>query len=291
MNFRLGVRRGALALSLLSNVILFGLLARPVRHELASETSAPIPPTTAANQVVVTADGGSVGYYETLLSRGLSDADAKALLLARLEGEARSRAGASGSKYWKSAPTAGVQARLHLLDELGRVRQALIGLFGNEAETDPTLAKMFRPLDPEFYFLTSVQQVEIQRLKLQQQEASIEAAQNARSPGNCQIRPQTPVPAGRPPEQTSFVAELARVLEEPTLSEYLLRDSSVAAQLRASRVEFTEPRHDHMATGRSPDRLYVPVSRLHMPVPLREWDLSRANLALQSYCQFWCTSI
>jgi hypothetical protein len=278
------VRRATLALSFLLNVILVGLVVRASHQEFQSEISVS-PSHTAVPAEPATVQQGYPAYYQALLSRGLSDVEARTLLLVRLEGEARTRVGPSAPKYWQAPATAGIDVGLRLLDELDRVRRVLSGIFGSQAELDPTLAKVFRPLDPEFSFLTSTQQIEIQRLKLKRQQASIEAAQNARSRGNCQPQVQTADSAGRPSDPTGFVVELAKVLKEPALSEYLLRDSSLAAQLRASRVEFTEP--EFRETFHILRRLEESPASAGVYAEAR--DALRRVLGDRRFAQFWAT--
>ena len=173
-------------------------------------------------------------YYAALQSRGLSDEEAKTLVLVHTEARAREEATAPPAAYWQRDVGAALESTLHLAEELDEARAALVEAFGAGAESEPAFARLFRPLDPRFSFLSSAQQVAVQKLKLEQQ-----AKRLASSATHAAVaEPVSGVPTDA--ATVELAAGLAALLEPPVLHEYLLRDSALADQLRRSRVEFTE---------------------------------------------------
>jgi hypothetical protein len=173
-------------------------------------------------------------YYEALRARGFSGQESKWLVLGRLETEARQRAAAPVRPYWQPSDVSQPGLQLRLFAEFGRARTALTEVFGAETERDPVFSILFQPLGPAFSFLTPAQQIDTQRLKLEQQRASAATASTMSS--GAATFPRT---AGAP-GWTDFVSKLSGVLDEKSLLEYRLRDSPLAEQLRGSTVEYSE---------------------------------------------------
>jgi hypothetical protein len=185
-----------------------------------------------------TAPAGYKGYkeyFETLLARGLSDTEAKTLLLARLEARARELAVEPPPPYWQRDTGSALASALRLSAELDHARAALVEAFGAEAEREPTFARLFRPLDPVFSFISSAQQIAIQRHKLEQQVALADAVQRAPV-----AEPLSRAPSNATAAANKFAESLGTMLEPTAFHEYSLRDSPLAEQLRRSGVEFTE---------------------------------------------------
>jgi hypothetical protein len=162
---------------------------------------------------------GYGNYYAALQSRGLNAEEAKMLVLARLEAHARELAFEPPIPYWQHGAGSTLASALRLSVELDQARAALVEVFGGDAEHEPLFARLYRPLDPMLSFMSSAQQVAVQRLKLEGLLAVVDD-RTARAP----------VPAER----------MGTVLEPATLHEYLLRDSPLAEELRRSGVELTE---------------------------------------------------
>jgi hypothetical protein len=175
-------------------------------------------------------------YFAALQSRGLSDTEAKMLLLARLEARARELAVEPPPPYWQRDTGSALESALRLSAELDHARAALVEAFGAEAEREPTFARLFRPLDPVLSFMSSAEQVAIQRLKLEQQVGALADAAR-RVPA---ADPSSPAPNNATAAANDFAEGLGTVLEPTAVHEYLLRDSPLATQLRRSGVEFTE---------------------------------------------------
>jgi hypothetical protein len=229
------MKRLAIVASLALNVgFLSGVLARS-----SSPVEAPEALSSSKHQVLVNAPDGYAGYgkyYAALQSCGLSDADAKTLMLARLEAQARERAIELTPVYWQHDAGSALESALRFPAELDHARAALVEIFGVAAERDPAFTRLFRPLDPSLSFLSSAQQVAIQKLKLEQQAKLLATA----APSVPIAAPLAPVPSSLAPVN-DLADQLAALLEQPILNEYLLRDSALADQLRRSRVDFTEP--------------------------------------------------
>ena len=109
---------------------------------------------------------GNQTYHSMLVSRGLSDEEAKTILVARLETEARRKAAQPPEPYWQPHDPSRADPTLRLAAELDRARASLRSVYGSAAERDPVFSQLFRPLDPTFSFLSSSQQIEVQTLKL-----------------------------------------------------------------------------------------------------------------------------
>ena len=229
-------RLGIIASVALNIGFLSGVLAR---SSFQGETPAasPWPAQIESSRSRAPTDNPGYGsYYEGLRSRGLTAEEAKTLLLVRLEAQARERAVLQPPPYWQRNEESPLESALRLAAELEHDRAALVEVFGDDVEHDPAFARLFRPLDPAFAFLSSAQQVAIQKVKLEHQMkvASIMAGASSfdRLPG---------APSRAAAEAAAeLAANLAAALDPSVLSEYLLRDSALADELRRSRVEFTE---------------------------------------------------
>lgn len=182
------------------------------RSSVQDDAPAAAPPAgIEPRQAFVPGDYAGYGrYYDSLHSLGLSAQEAKMLLAADLEARARALAIGAPPPYWQRDAGSGFASALRLSAELDQARAALVEVFGAAAEHEPEFARLFRPLDPAFSFLSSAEQVAIQKLKLEQQT------------GN------------------ALEESLGAELEPTAVHEYLLRDSPLAEQLRRSGVEFTE---------------------------------------------------
>jgi hypothetical protein len=227
-------RLGVIASVVLNIGFLTAVLARP---SFQLETPAALPRATIDVPSAPTPAGytGYKDYFEILLSRGLSDTEAKTVLLARLEARARELAVEPPPPYWQRDAGSAFASALRLSAELDHARAALIEAFGGEADREPVFARLFRPLDPVFSFISSAQQIAVQKLKLEQQVALSNGA--ARAPV---AMPLSLASSNAPAAENEFVDSLGTLLGPTALHEYLLRDSPLAEQLRRSGVEFTE---------------------------------------------------
>ena len=129
-----------------------------------------------------------------------------------------------------------------LAQGLASIRDELASRFGPEVKDDPALRWLYRPLDPLYWFLSSDEQLAIQQLTLERDQALQAAARDA-------SRPTAGAAAAAAPAidegatlaiVRKYQADLAALLEADVLLEVELRDSAIAQQLRASGVELTE---------------------------------------------------
>jgi len=129
-----------------------------------------------------------------------------------------------------------------LAQGLASIRDELASRFGPEVKDDPALRWLYRPLDPLYWFLSSDEQLAIQRLRLERDQALQAAARDV-------SRPTAGAAPGAAPAiddgvtlaiVRKYQADLAALLEADVLLELELRDSAIAQQLRTSGVELTE---------------------------------------------------
>jgi hypothetical protein len=198
------------------------------RRERQSQTAAPLDQPAA--------------YARHLRTLGLTDEEAKTLVLARLQAlEGRSAAPAR-FRYWaREGTAAALRTAAEQLVAADRVRGALREIFGAGAADDPIFARLFRPLDERLPFLTSEQQVRLHKARI-----DFRLAAEGPAAGTEQRLAGRPVSAGpstsmpHPEVSTSWRAALATILDDELLFEYELRESPLAEHLRNSGVDLTE---------------------------------------------------
>ena len=161
--------------------------------------------------------------------------------LQRLEDEHLRAARELADVYWSAHDDSQHSYAEAFAAGLESVRAGLVRQLGAEAKADPLFRPLFRPLDQIYWFLTSDEQIGIQKLRLER-DLALQAAARA-APLTAEVA------AGGAPglghEATRAIVEeyqagLAALLDADTLLEFELRDSAIAEQLRASDVEFTE---------------------------------------------------
>jgi hypothetical protein len=94
-------------------------------------------------------------------------------------------------------------------------------------------------MDPKYAFLSSDQQLSIQLLK-SERDKQLRTAIRQGDPGGFLAGANAIEPKAVETINKGFQADLASLLDESTLFEFLLRDSPTAQQLRASGVELTQ---------------------------------------------------
>lgn len=150
------------------------------------------------------------------------DDEAATLLLAALEARELGAIDNPWDRYWSAREPRLAHAEA-VRDAYGRIRAELVRRYGDAAAAMPQFARAFRPLDAEAGFLSSTEQLELQRRRL---AAAVEqSGQSAQ-----------PLDSGR---AVQGGVELDFLLPAAAL-EVRLRQSPLAAQLRASGVDFDE---------------------------------------------------
>jgi hypothetical protein len=175
------------------------------------------------------------GYYERLLSLGLDAHEARGLLIAELEASTAAGLAEPADRYWQPSRLQYAEHALTLAAAQTRVRAELTKVFGTAAEMQLEFARVFRPLDPAFRFLSSAEQIALQDLRLRQRLERAEAPeQSLHCPADPE-RADSRVGAGE-----GDAAALRAVLSADAAFEVGLRESPLAEQLRASGAQLTE---------------------------------------------------
>lgn len=195
----------------------------------------------ATSQPVFGNESRNVARTQLVVSSEIGDAreQAKLSMLASLEAEAESRLGAVSRQYWRTDDGFEEEYVKASIEVQEFIRDSLRRAFGTEAENDVLFHRIFKPMGPMFSFLSSEQQIAIQRLKLERDLQT----RNAMRGGNSSIGPQMFARQDNSAIEriaADYQAELERILDEAELYEYLLRESPVAQRLRSSGVELTE---------------------------------------------------
>jgi hypothetical protein len=176
-----------------------------------------------------------------------SDATARLAFLSSIEDEHLRRAREISDSWWSGHGEYEAAYADALSEGLAAIRDELSNRFGPDVENDPAFRWLFRPLDPLYWFLSSDEQLAIQKLRRERDRALQAAVRDAgrpvAGPGLAGASPAGP--AGIDQAATlaivqEYQAGLAALLDADTLLELELRDSAIAQQLRASGVELTE---------------------------------------------------
>jgi len=139
-------------------------------------------------------------------------------------------------EYWRPSPNRPYEYARARLDADDTARKRLVDVFGTDAETDPAFAELFEPLGPRFDFLSSAQQVAVQRIRLEFQH---EQALLARELLQRKHVAANDLRIGAY-DHERLRASLSTVLDDDMLFEYELRDSPLADELRMSGIDFVE---------------------------------------------------
>jgi hypothetical protein len=229
--------------SMVGNVMLATALfhsrtGHPAADEL-NEASSPSGAATAAQDHVAPRDSdpsNPTNYFRRLRALGLSTEETKLLLLSSLEKQLLSSVQPTlAERYWESDATEKhLSAELELVGRRDAVRTTLISIYGPEAEHDPLLKGAFRPLDQRYAFLSSAEQVALQKYQLRRQLDQV--AERGATP--IQAPPSRTNSSG-PTDQQSM-SEMSEFLDSESLAEFLYRYSPLAEQIRSARVPLNE---------------------------------------------------
>lgn len=219
-----------LALSLiLSGVLVFSLLFENKKNvSLPSGISETL--KTNSNSDVIT-------DYHELLNLGLSETQAKRLVYDELKDTLGLNDPQVNDIYWantRALKAASIRKKYAIQAQL---RRSLIDLFGSSAEDNQVFSEVFRPLQSKFPFLTSDEQIAVQKIQFEHQIAIMSKPQiksfsptsgNSANPQQLAISP------------LSLSANVKPVLSDESALEYDLRASFLSSQLRESDVKFSE---------------------------------------------------
>ena len=154
----------------------------------------------------------------------------KLLGLATLEADARKARPRPRLDFWRfSVEEATESYRENVEAELDTIRRALIAKYGQEAVDDPLFARVFRPLDARFPYLSSKSQIALAKM----QGKLRPTMQMLKVSGSAEL-------AAEYDQEREFNRLLRNALSEKEYDEYQLRESYPARQLRASEVASSE---------------------------------------------------
>lgn len=154
----------------------------------------------------------------------------KLLTLATLEADARKARPAPRLDFWRFSVEEATETYKEIVEaDLDAIRRALIAKYGQEAVDDPLFARVFRPLNARFPYLSSKAQIALAKLQGQLRPAM----QVTKASGSADL-------AAEYERENAFNRLLRNALSEKEYDEYQLRESYAARQLRASEVASSE---------------------------------------------------
>jgi hypothetical protein len=154
----------------------------------------------------------------TPVSCAATDAEASKLTaLARIEQAVKVQSTQTAPAYWQADQELDRLKRNIARED--RLRLELRNRYGAAAEREPLFARAFRPLDLEYPFLSSAEQIRLQRVLV---DFRADAKEDTTLGWD------------------EFRQRLAEFLDAGTLLEYELRQSPLAADLRSSGIGFNE---------------------------------------------------
>ena len=175
---------------------------------------------------------------DSVAADGLAPNQSKALFLRQLEQQHIAGLPVVGDRYWEQNPRQ-VQSEMRqtFIEAQDRIRDALLKRFGGQAIEDPVFRPYFYPLGRQAFYLSSADQIALQR---EQTRLQAQWSKNARQ-GIFTTAPQgsdaaTPTPA--------TPMDPSRVLSGTARREYARRHSPLAELLRGSGVTFTQESYD-----------------------------------------------
>lgn len=171
-----------------------------------------------------------------MVGAGLSDRQAKAVILQALHEQYIDPIPVPEDRYWAESPhKAQITYMLSLMDAYDQVRFALRDQFGDRSVSDPVFKRVFQPLALQSPYLSSEEQVALQRFQAEQQLQML-----SRSLLNPEALVQGDPGSWRPASKPAQPAEPSHLLSDTSWREHRLRASFLANQMRNSGVVFTE---------------------------------------------------
>jgi hypothetical protein len=221
----------ALVMSLLANAALAAMLAAdesPARSAVTTASRAAAGPPAPAS----ISPQDPAGSYRRLLAAGLGEHEAKALLLVELEAAAVRAIEPPADRYWETPRQAYADYALAVAAAHAVVRASLDAVFADAAAAAPEFARIYRPVDVLFPFLSPEQQVALHSWRLERQRDLLSAGPADPRSGAGERRG-----AQAPGDE---LAGLRGVLPADAAFEVALRESSLAEDLRAAGIAYTE---------------------------------------------------
>ncbi|GEM_PF-183643 len=191
--------------------------------------------TVSESSTTLEITSGGNSDFQALIDLGLSKAQAKQLIFQQLKDTYRISNSKIENTYWKNTNASKADYILQKQAVQQQIRDELVALIGQSARDEPSFIEVFRPLQAQFPFLTSQEQIAVQKIQIDHQTAIMKApkVEASLSPfpqrTNSHHLPMSPVSVN-----------VNSILSDQSAFEYVLRTSFLARQLRESDVEFTE---------------------------------------------------
>ena len=234
-----------LRISLALNVVLIGISAFAFLGGSANPLHLFERASKGSSDVALLAESDLPGAELARLRQlGLTDEETMPIILERIRQKISDRIPTGSDSYWKSdwqsVSRESVSARSRQTEA---IRAAVISMYGPQAETAIPLKDLFRPLEATLPFLSPAEQ----RAVVQYRMSRSVRAGPATPPVGTGLTP-APMPAfaagSRQRAATShadFLASLPAELSDANKFEISLRESPIAARLRAANADLTEP--------------------------------------------------
>lgn len=204
--------------ALLSVALNIGLLA----HIISSSNNTELEIQTDTAQMGLSSNSLHQANYKKLLSKGLSDHQAKSLILDALSAQPLGTA-QNKANYWTprlaNVRVERIQSRL---DSQRKIRISLVEIFGETAKTDSAFSQLFQPLAQRLHFLSSDQQIAVQEQRVSAEINTLKRSQSGNYDG----------------EQARV--NVTDLLPAEAAFEYGVRYSTKAEQLRHADIDFSE---------------------------------------------------
>jgi hypothetical protein len=222
-------KRILLGCSVALNVLLVGWLVfwRHAGDPLDGQWQLPTSKATFATQDTA-ADFLGIAELRRLREQldvsGVGQDIAKTVIVARVQVDSSMAAGA----FWEPSYLQSAKQELARFERQQRAEQALVALFGSQAEQDAQFAEIFAPLRKEFPFLAPAKQRGLQRLVA---ESNRELVALTIGPGLASKRSRV---------LAKLAGDIEALLGPLDFREYQLRRSGISQQLRALEFRFGE---------------------------------------------------
>ena len=204
--------------ALLSVALNIGLLA----HIISSSNNAESEVQTDTAQMGLPSSSPHQANYKKLLSKGLSDYQAKSLILDALGAQPFSTAPDKANYWTPSVANIRVERIQSRLDSQRKIRISLVEIFGETAKTDLAFSQLFQPLAQRLHFLSSDQQIAVQEQRVRAEINTLKRSQSGNYDGE-QVR-----------------VNVTDLLPAEAAFEYGVRYSTKAEQLRHADIDFSE---------------------------------------------------
>jgi hypothetical protein len=225
--------------SLVANLVLVAYVVSKEQTRPVLTAGVELPSIASAIGVSITDDVDAAILRRMLLQAGLSERQAKPIVLAHLNAAALVPGAQPSTDYWRPDDRGRAGAEVAALERTRQaIRDTLISIYGEGAADDPAFATAFRPLDGRLPFLSSEQQIALRRSQNERRMAGTGSAEPPVRPENAAGRPAT--------LQDDAVRQILG--DESTYLEYAMRESALAHRLRSSGVEFTEAEYREVFT-------------------------------------------